>query len=387
MRSLSVELKLAAAILLVVVAAALVGARLSAEVYERAIAATAVEKLRRASDLLGVHERTEVERLSSVLDVLSSDEAMASAFLARDRNALLALTRPVLATLRTRDRVTHWYFYQPDGSVFLRVHRPELHDDRPERLTLQKVLATGLPFSGKELGRTSFALRVVRPWRHQGKIIGYLELSEEISNFLAAMKARTGDDYGLVVSKKRLDRKAWVEALGGRPDTWNDRPDVLVVDATSFEDGIVDFDGDVEAVPPAGILLGEVARGGKTLVRGVFPVNDVNDRAVGALFVLRDDTGDRAAIRGGHLRAALVSVGIGLVAALALTAVVHAFVFVRLRRLRHEMEARAADAAVPDSRVIDLRSEDELGRLELLFDRMLFPLRRRDVVGREDRER
>ena len=387
MRSLSVELKLAAAILLVVVAAALLGARLSAEVYERAIAATAVEKLRRASDLFGVHERSEVERLSSVLDVLSSDEAMASAFLARDRNALLALTRPVLATLRNRDRVTHWYFYGPDGSVFLRVHRPELYDDRPERLTLQKVIATGQPFSGKELGRTSFALRVVRPWRHDGKLIGYLELSEEISNFLAAMKARTGDDYGLVISKRRLDRQRWVESLDGRPDTWNDRPDVLVVDATSFEDGIVDFDGDVEAVPPEGILLGEVVRGGRTLVRGVFPVNDVNDRAVGALFVLRDDTGDRAAIRGGHLRAALVSVGIGLVAALALTAVVHAFVFVRLRRLRHEMEARAADAAVPDSRVIDLRSEDELGRLELLFDRMLFPLRRRDVVGREDRER
>jgi hypothetical protein len=34
---------------------------------------------------------------------------------------------------------------------------------------------------------------------------------------------------------------------------------------------------------------------------------------------------------------------------------------------------------VPGSRVVDLRSEDELGRLELLFDRMLFPLRPRDA--------
>ncbi|MFT3914782.1 MAG: cache domain-containing protein [Anaeromyxobacteraceae bacterium] len=387
MRSLSVELKLAAAILLVVIAAALASARLSGEVYERAVAATAMEKLRRAADLLGVHERAEVERLGSVLDVLANDESLVNAFLARDRDALLRLTQPVLATLRTRDRVTHWYFVQPDGSVFLRVHRPDLAGDRPPRLTLAKVMATGQPFSGKELGKTSFALRVVRPWRHDGRVIGYLELSEELSNFLSAMKARTGDDYGLVVSKRRLDHQAWVQALNGRPDTWNDRPDALVVDATSFDRGIVDFTGDIEALPDEGAFLGESQHEGRTLVRGVFPVHDVNQVHVGGLFVMRDDTGDRRAIRGGHLRAALVIVGVALAAALALGALVRALVFRRLRRLRREMESRATEAAVPDSRVIDLRSEDELGRLELLFDRMLFPLRRRDVVGREDRDR
>jgi hypothetical protein len=362
-RSLSVELKLAAAILVAVLALGLVGARLAGEVYERSIAATALDKLRRASDLFGTHERAEIERIGSVLDVISGDRELVDAFAARDRERLLALAKPLLDALRARQRITHWYFFAPDGSVFLRVHRPDMRGDRPERLTLRRTIETGQPFSGIELGKTKYALRVVRPWVVDGKVLGYLELAEEIRNFLGEMKARTGDDYGLAVAKRHLDHRTWLETLDGRPDTWNDRPSMLVVDATSFEDGIVDFDGDLEALPQEGLLLGEVVRGGRTLVRGAFPVRDVNERVVGGLFVLRDDTGDRRAIRGGHLRAALA------------VFLVHALVFRRLRRLRREMETRAGAAGLPGSRVVDLHSEDEVGRLEVLFDRLLFPLR------------
>jgi hypothetical protein len=381
MRSLSAELKLAAAVLLVTLLAALAGARIAGEIYERAVAGAGLEKLRRASDVFLAQERAEVERLASVLDLLAHDEEIIQAYQARDRERLLALTRPLLDTMRTRDRVTHWYFIEPDARVFLRVHRPELRGDVVERLTLRKARESGQLFAGKELGKTAFALRVVRPWIVDGQVIGYLELAEELRHFLAAMKARSGDDYGLAVDKAHLDHAAWVQALDGRPDTWNDRPDKLVVEVTTFEEGITDYDGDIDAIPEGGIYLGEVERGGHTLLRGVFPVLDVSGHAVGGLFVLRDDTGDRRAVRAAHLRAALMLLGIALAGGLATLWLVRLLVFDRLGRLRREIESRAAEVGLPESRVVVLRSEDELGRLERIFDRMLFPLRPREAPG------
>ncbi len=64
-----------------------------------------------------------------------------------------------------------------------------------DRATLTKAIETKGLGAGKELGKTAFALRVVRPWFGQdGKLLGYLELGEEIDHFLGRMKAQTGDD-------------------------------------------------------------------------------------------------------------------------------------------------------------------------------------------------
>jgi hypothetical protein len=68
---------------------------------------------------------------------------------------------------------------------------------------------------------------------------------------------------------------------------------------------------------------------------------------------------------------------VGAVAAAAITALVHALVFGRLERLRRGLEARAAEDGLPASRYVELESEDEIGRLERLFRRVLFPSRAR----------
>ena len=156
--------------------------------------------------------------------------------------------------MRARDRITHWYFIEspPARTVFLRVHRPELHCDVVERATLAKAIGNGDVGAGKELGQTAFALRVVRPWIRDGKVIGYMELAEEIDHFLTAMKARTGDEYGILVKKEFLDEQAWSRILGARANTWNDRPDVVVVDTTIFNLGIADYQGDLADVPEQG---------------------------------------------------------------------------------------------------------------------------------------
>jgi histidine kinase family protein len=380
MRSLSVEVKLAITIAAVAILAAVAGTRLASGVFARIIDEAALATVRDASDAFAAQERDEIEKLAATLDALLADGDLREAFLARDRARLLALAAPTFRVLSERDRITHWYFIEPEpaATVFLRVHHPELRGDRVERATLRQAVETQDLGAGKELGRTAFALRAVRPWIHEGKVIGYMELAEEIDHFLTSMKARTGDDYGLLVKKRFLDERAWADVLGPRANTWNDRPDVVVVDTTTFTEGIVDYEGDLEALPERGQTLGRVTRGDRTYVRGIFPVLDAGGRKVGGLFVLRDFTRHEGALRAARLRTFLALLGVAATAALAVLLLVRRLVFVRLSRLRRDLEVRATEAGLPPGRVVQLESEDEIGRLEALFRRVIFPARGRD---------
>jgi hypothetical protein len=380
MRSLSVELKLIFAVVAISLAASLVAARSAGGIFKKNVEEAALASLQTAADAFAVQERSDVEKLAATLDALLANDDLRAAFVARDRERLLAASAPLFATMRDRDRITHWYFIEPGPTptVFLRVHRPELHGDAVERATLRIAAETKELGAGKELGRTAFALRVVRPWTRDGKLLGYMELAEEIDHFLGAIKSRTGDEYGLLVKKKFLDEKAWAAVLGPRSNTWNDRPDVVVVDTTTFTEGIIDFGGDLEAIPDAGLPLDEIERGDRSYVRGIFPVRDAGGRKVGGLFVLHDFTAQHDAIRAALLQTFLAILAVFALTAVAIAGAAHVLLFQRLGRLRHDLESHADAAGLPPGRVVQLESEDEIGRLEALFRRVLFPSRGRE---------
>jgi hypothetical protein len=373
MRGTPVELKVVLAVLLIAAAAGAGGAALAGLVFERQVEGTERRVLQAASDAFAAQQRSEVEKLGSTLDALLANEDLRRAFEQRDRDALIRSATPLFETMQDRDRITHWYFVEPDPSraVFLRVHRPELSGDRIERVTFRRAVETGELGAGLELGKTAFALRVVRPWVHQGRVIGYMELAEEIDHFLNAMKARTGDEYGLLVKKKFLDEKEWARVLGPRASTWNDRPEVVVVDTTAFTDSIIDFAGDLEAIPDAGEALDEEVRGDRAFVRGIFPVRDAAGRQVGGLFVLHDFTAQHAAVRTGTGMAFLVLLTSSLGGAAVILALMHRLVFARLGRLRLRAEALAAKAG--SERPALQTSADDLDRLEALIQAALPP--------------
>jgi hypothetical protein len=275
--------------------------------------------------------------------------------------------------MRTRDRITHWYFLEPfpAKTVFLRVHRPDLHSDVVERTTLAQAIANGDMGAGKELGQTAFALRVVRPWVHKGKLLGYMELAEEIDHFLTAMKARTGDEYGILVKKAFLDQKAWAQILGARANTWNDRPDVVVVDTTIFNLGITDFQGDLTGVPDRGRTLEEIIVDEKAWIRGIFPIRDAAARKVGGLFVLHDFSSMHRAVRAGVIQTLFVMVAFALATALALALVVRGSVFTRLTKLQARLEKAVDAAGVPPERIVQIGGHDVFVRIESLVERLL----------------
>lgn len=230
-------------------------------------------------------EQQEVDRLSRILDTLIDDPVLVAAFRARDREKLLARARKRFERLKEGQGITHWYFLDPEPSrtCFLRVHAPTLFGDVVARETFSRAIASKEIGHGKELGKTAFALRVVKPIRARGAIIGYMELGREIGDFLVQLKEQTGDDFGLFVDKKRLDRKELAKVRG--EDRWDERPDVVLIDSTVWNERLVDLPVPVAQVPDKGMRTGEWIDGNRKFLGGAFPVRDAADQVVGVLYV------------------------------------------------------------------------------------------------------
>lgn len=241
------------------------------------------QAVRRAASAFSVLEHADVAKLSRVLEQLVQDRTLVDAFLAGDRAKLLALAKPTFDILRDVDQVTHWYFIGTDRRCFLRVHKPDEHGDVIDRDTLSMAIAKGDLGFGKELGKTAFALRVVRPIRRDGKLVGYMELGEEIDHYFDRMKGQTGDDFGLLVGKQYIDRKELARVRDD--DRWDERPDVVLVHSTIWDENRVAIGMPLAQLPADGTFLGAWEEEPRQYVGGAFPVRDATGRVVGALFV------------------------------------------------------------------------------------------------------
>ncbi len=147
------------------------------------------------------------------------------------------------------------------------------------------------------------------------------------------MKNQTGDDYGLLLDKKYVNRDFWNasnETLGRR-DNWNDSSKYVAWDKTSNSGRIFDFKGDLSALPSAGQALDRYHEGNSEYVRGVFPIQDVAGDRVGAIFVVRDITSFYQSMRRTEIMIAVLAV----VAALLFTA---GFVFMLSRLIFGRLE-------------------------------------------------
>ena len=121
-------------------------------------------------------------------------------FAEKQRGQLLAKASPIFAELEQGNSITHMYFIEPDGTVFLRVHKPEQFGDRLKRATYTRAADTGKTACGLEMGRNFFSLRCVSPVTYQGEMIGFIEVAEEIDHIFDQMKAATGNDISLFLT-------------------------------------------------------------------------------------------------------------------------------------------------------------------------------------------
>jgi HAMP domain-containing protein len=337
--------------------------------FERNAQAIAAESVSGAQKLFTILESREISKMSAVSDALVIHPRLRDALAARDRAQLLAVTAPLYDRFKN-EGITNWMFHTagPDQAVFLRLHNPSRFGDHLNRFIDQQVARTHTIVTGNELAKAGFAVRVIRPVQDsQGAITGYLELGEELGQFIRAMKNQTGNEYGLLLSKKFVDRQFWADSSRqwSRRDNWDDNPAFVVADKTTSSDSIIRFAGDLAVIPEQGSVLERFQQGDSVFVRGIFPIHDAAGNAVGAMFVVHDISPFYLSMR--HTQTTMLIVTI---VALALSSLAVLTVLARLvfRRLQHIITVATRVVGGDYESEIHVSSDDEVGQFERLFE-------------------
>lgn len=309
--------------------------------------------------------------LSSMIDFLEKDRKLISLWLEKDRTRLMDYAGPIFENLRSKYRVTHFYLINNDGSCVLRVHKPESFGDQINRVTFKQARDSQRTSSGIELGPYgTFALRVVRPWIVDGKLIGYIELGEEIEHLTAHVAKALNVELIVAISKKFVEREKWEKGLSivGNSSDWDDIPEHVIVDSANAK------------VSPAfvGKLLGmtkgtqsaelQADLDGISYRVATLPVMDAENIDVGRIIVLKDVSD----ITGALTRLNALVIGLGL----ALCACLSAFFYVFIGRIEEKLENRrqALELEIEERRRYQESLQNNLEFLSTLIDTIPNPI-------------
>jgi len=243
--------------------------------------------------ILGSLIADRIQSMTSVVEFIADQERFQAAMRKKDRAALFQHGSALLERLFSRQQITHFYFYDKNGNMVLRVYQPENMTESSPRFTKQQAMSTGTPVSGLELGKVgTFTLRVVYPWKINNELIGYIELGQEIDSLLRELTTITEINFLVFIDKSYLDRTAWEEGMKllGRWADWDLLPGKVLIDQT--------------VAMPAGAIAKLIAADsvhekygstveadGRSYRAGSFPLMDAAKRTVGEFVMLQDMTG------------------------------------------------------------------------------------------------
>lgn len=123
----------------------------------------------------------------------------------RYRNWLRVYTQPVFDSLKPIG-LTHMQFHLPDGTSFLRMHKPFAYGDSLNvfRTTVRKANAEKKYIEGFENGRLLLAYRFVFPLELDGEHIGSVEMSVSIRGLIEKMNRIFSIAYAYVLEKDKI---------------------------------------------------------------------------------------------------------------------------------------------------------------------------------------
>ncbi len=313
---------------------------------------------RSASDLqniLHIEQGEQVAVMTTAIQSILQDDEMARALLARDRNALLRLALPLQKSLETRHKVTHFYFHGPDRINILRLHHPDQHSDLINRFTLLEAERTGKITSGLERGPIgAFVLRVVVPWRADGKLLGYVELGTEFENIALTIQELLAVDFVVTVDKKFINQQKWIEAQTslGKQVPWDQLPNEVVVSSTfkTVPEPILKFlASDVHETSKMNVAFWD----GRAVQMLTMRLGVTNGEEFGELCVMRDVTDSVAQARRSVWLIGVICFGV--------SAVLLTFFYIFLGRVERTLADRSAKLHVEiEERARTQHAHDEL---------------------------
>lgn len=170
----------------------------------------------------------------ALLKYLEQLPELQKAWTEQDRDALLAITSPLLDQFKADYRISHFYFHNLDGTNFLRVHNPNEAGDTIERYTFEKARLSQKSFSGLEIGaHGQLVLRTILPWQFNGQTMGYIELGGDIENFTAHLSAMNLLSVGLAIKKQYIQKDLWGTSHSPKEQLrWDQNPSYYIAEAS-----------------------------------------------------------------------------------------------------------------------------------------------------------
>jgi len=238
---------------------------------------------------------SDTELLSTILELVAKDEGLQKAWETKDRNFLLQLSAPLLKEMGAKHRITHFYFHNPDRTNFLRVYDPDRFGDVVNRFTLLEAVRTGQNSAGIELGKLgTLTLRVVHPWQIKGKIVGYIEMGEEIDPIIEKLHNILDVELYISIYKNFLKEENWKAGmwLFNRHNDWDFSPYAVIVSQSLknvpkslnvfLEKGKHDY---MEMATDLKLSINQL-----NYRVGVIPLFDAGEREIGDMIILYDVT-------------------------------------------------------------------------------------------------
>ncbi len=236
----------------------------------------------------------ETRKLSLALDFLIDDKIAKEYFIKKDIDNLFDYSKPIFDKIKIKYNITHLYYIMPehDRTCFLRVHNRDKNKDLITRFTYKNAVKTKKTASGLELGKTAFALRVVKPYYDDKQnLIGYMEVGQEIDNFFENIKKKTGDEFIVTVNKKYLDEQKWNTAkkTNSNMSSWNYLKNEVKIASTSKKISLSKIN--LYNIPDKSKIIDKQFKiNDKVYVLSQIPLIDAGDRKVGAIYSLHDIT-------------------------------------------------------------------------------------------------
>ncbi len=289
---------------------------------------------------------TRTRVLELALDVISDSPDIRAKLIAKNRIGLLLSMRSRFRTLRKKHKITRFYFYDPQRKIILRLHQPERYGDIINRLTLLRAQATGEVASGLETGPSgALTLFVALPVEEGSKLLGYVEIGEEIGPMSVEIESALGVKLVAVLDKHYVRKSAWQAAEAAKNlavdwsryknfvlASWNDPAAQSLV-----EQVLAGSTQSLNAIVPQRLKFD----GGEFWV-GLMPLKDVLGQSIGALFIIDNITALVA-----NTRQEFVSIiGISFLLFLLLSGALYLYLRKTERTIYRQQRARVDEAVL-----------------------------------------
>ena len=255
-----------------------------------------------ADALLSQMSRNYQLRIKSFVNYKASStrEQIIKAFAERDREKLLALSRPLYQVLQEENP----YFSSlgwilPDNQVFLRVHRP--HDQSQNVSELRPDVAAvnldRVQHSGFTTGSSGAQFRVVQPVFYQGQYLGVLQMGVDARQLLEALHQKLALPVGFSVPSEEFSKRSTKSEGGLACDTHR----VYTTDDQLFGKliNVVDWDRRDQEIKLDKKLY---------VLNKILPLKNFRNELFGCVFVVMDMTEATSVAHKAVMTAAILSV-------------------------------------------------------------------------------